>query len=233
VAADRTRAYVRKAMAWHEESDDTFVLGQAFPRVSRRSESAARARILNDDELRILWPALGDHGIFGAMLKTLLLTGQRRSEVAGMRVSEIGADGIWEIPAERFKGKRTHAVPLSQAALALIKAQKPVHGYVFPSSTGTAFSGFGEGKAAVDSAVPLPHWTLHDLRRTSRSLMSRAGVSADIGERVTGHVIAGVRGIYDRHSYADEKRDALERLAGLIERIVNPIANVLPLERRA
>ena len=151
-----------------------------------------------------------------------------------MTVSEIGADGVWEIPAERFKGKRPHAVPLSRAALALIKAQSPVNGYVFPSTSGTAYSGFGEGKEGIDAVKPLPHWTLHDLRRTSRSLMSRGGVNADIAERVTGHTIAGVRGVYDRHSYEAEKRDALERLAALVERIINPApANVLPLARKA
>ena len=75
----------------------------------------------------------------------------------------------------------------------------------------------------------MPHWTLHDLRRTARSLMSRAGVRPDIAERVLGHAIAGVAGVYDRHSYADEKRAALEKLAGLVERIVNPVANVIAM----
>ena len=79
---------------------------------------------------------------------------------------------------------------------------------------------------------PIPRWTLHDLRRTARSLMSRAGAPSDVAERVLGHVIPGVRGVYDRHSYALEKRDALEKLAGLIGLILNPPAgNVVKLER--
>ena len=69
---------------------------------------------------------------------------------------------------------------------------------------------------------PIPNWTLHDLRRTAKTLMARAGVRPDISERVLGHVIAGVEGTYDRHSYADEKREALEKLAAMIERILNP-----------
>ena len=74
-------------------------------------------------------------------------------------------------------------------------------------------------------------WTLHDLRRTARSLMSRAGVSADVAERCLGHVISGVRGTYDRHAYFDEKKRAFEGLAALVERIINPpVANVIPLE---
>ena len=82
---------------------------------------------------------------------------------------------------------------------------------------------------------PIPNWTLHDLRRTAKTLMVRAGVRPDISERVLGHVIAGVEGTYDRHSYADEKRDALEKLAAMIERILNPFpSNVETLgEHRA
>ena len=72
---------------------------------------------------------------------------------------------------------------------------------------------------------PLPKWTLHDLRRTAKTLMVRAGVRPDISERVLGHVITGVEGTYDRHSYAEEKRDALEKLTSMIERILNPISS--------
>jgi integrase len=94
-------------------------------------------------------------------------------------------------------------------------------------------------KAAMRAAAkpgekvkPLPHWTLHDLRRTARTLMARAGVRPDISERVLGHVIQGVAAVYDRHDYEAEKRDALEKLAGLVERIVNPPpANVVPMRR--
>jgi integrase len=112
--------------------------------------------------------------------------------------------------------------------------------YVFPSRAGTPYSAFGKAKAALDCAVfasakkqseglatPLPNWTLHDLRRTAKTLMVRAGVRPDISERVLGHAIAGVEGTYDRHSYADEKREALEMLAAMIERILKPVpANV-------
>src|ERR1019366_3216406 len=130
-------------------------------------------------------------------------------------------------------------VPLSKAALALIEAQLKLDDcdFVFPSRAMTPYSGFGKSKAALDKAVlkmmkkqakkgakvrPLPNWTLHDLRRTAKTLMVRAGVRPDISERVLGHAIAGVEGTYDRHSYADEKRNALEKLAAMIERILNP-----------
>ena len=86
----------------------------------------ARTRVLSDDELRTIWPLLSEAGTFGALLKTLLLTAQRRDEVANMVWTEIGADGIWTIPAERYKTKRSNHVPLSNAALAVIEAQPKI-----------------------------------------------------------------------------------------------------------
>ena len=230
--ADRTRAYFRKALVWHEGRDEGFSVGKCIVAGSRRATGGARSRILSDDEIGALWPVLGESGTFGALCKALLLTGQRRTEVAGMTRAEIDAEGIWEIPSQRYKTGRPHAVPLSQAALDLIQAQPAVGGFIFPSSAKIGLTSFARGKAAIDKAMPLPHWTLHDLRRTARSLMARAGVRPDIAERVLGHVIAGVAGVYDRHDYEAEKRDALEALAAMVERIVNPpAANVLPLLR--
>jgi integrase len=254
VMADRTRAYIRKALSWYAERDDQFNLTAAFVRVKPRAnpKERARTRVLSDDEIRIIWAALGEAGTFGALVKTLLLTAQRRDEVAHMSRKEIGKDGIWTIPAERYKTKRPNHVPLSKAAFALIEAQPKFDGcdFVFPSQAKTPYSGFGKSKAALDKAVlaamkkrtkkgvkieALPNWTLHDLRRTAKTLMARAGVRPDISERVLGHVIAGVEGTYDRHSYADEKRDALEKLATIIDRILNPLpSNVAMLgEQRA
>jgi integrase len=252
VMADRTRAYLRKALSWYAERDDQFNLTAAFVRVEPRAnpKDRARTRVLSDEEIRAIWPALCEAGTFGALLKTLLLTAQRRDEAAHMSRKEIGEDGIWTIPAERYKTKRPNFVPLSKAALAVIGAQPKIDDcdYVFASRARTRFSGFGKSKAKLDRAVlaamrantgpkvePIPNWTLHDLRRTAKTLMVRAGVRPDISERVLGHAIAGVEGTYDRHSYADEKRDALEKLAAMIERIINPPpSNIATLiERRA
>ncbi len=242
VMADRTRAYLRKALSWYAERDDQFNLTAVFVRVEPRAnpKERARTRVLSDEEIRAIWPALGQSGTFGAFVKMLLLSAQRRDEVAHMSHKEIGVDGIWTIPAERYKTKRPNHVPLSKAALGVIEAQPKIDDsdYIFASRAGTPFSGFGKSKARLDKAVlaamktqakkgakvePLPNWTLHDLRRTAKTLMARAGVRPDISERVLGHVIAGVEGTYDRHSYADEKRDALEKLAAMIERILNPL----------
>ena len=250
VMADRTLAYVRKAFNWYATRDDQFNVPIVRGMARVKPKERARTRILSDDEIRILWPVLDEAGTFGALAMTLLLTAQRRDEVAHMQHNEIGREGIWAIPAERYKTKRPNFVPLSRAALAVIAAQ-PKHedcNYVFPSRAKTPYSGFGKSKAKLDKAVfavmkkqakkgakaePMSNWTLHDLRRTAKTLMVRAGVRSDISERVLGHVIAGVEGTYDRHSYADEKRDALEKLAEMIERILNPLpSNVQSLDER-
>ena len=83
------------------------------------------------------------------------------------------------------------------------------------------FNDFDDYKRELDKASGVKGWTLHDLRRTARSLMSRAGVSPDIAERCLAHTIPGVRGVYDRYEYLDEKREALGRLARLVGEIVN------------
>jgi integrase len=253
VMADRTRAYLRKALSWYAERDDQFNLTAVFVRAEPRANARerARTRVLSDDEIRIIWPVLEEAGTFGALVKTLLLTAQRRDEVAHMTRSEIGQDGIWTIPAERYKTKQPNHVPLSKAVVAIIGSQPEIDGcdLVFPSRAGTPFSGFGKSKAALDKAVlaamkkhaqngakvePMPNWTLHDLRRTAKTLMVRAGVRPDISERVLGHVIKGVEGTYDRHSYAGEKRDALEKLAAMIDRILSPLPTTVTMlaERR-
>ena len=129
-------------------------------------------------------------------------------------------------------------MPLSQAALDVLKGVPVLDhkGWVFTSDGGTPISGFSKFKrdldrrvvALLDEGAELPRWTTHDLRRTARSLMSRAGVAPNHGERAMGHVIGGVQGTYDRHSYADEKRLAFEALAAQVSRILNPGTTSLP-----
>jgi integrase len=239
VMADQTLAYLRKAFNWYAGKDDQFRSPIVRGMSRTKPRERARTRVLSDDEIRIIWSVLDAAGTFGALLKTLLLTAQRRDEVASMSRGEIGKDGVWTIPAERYKTKKPNFVPLSKEALAVVTAQlkDEKRNYAFPSRAGTPFSAFGKSKTALDKAVleamrrhapkgtkvaPLLNWTLHDLRRTAKTLMARAGVRPDISERVLGHAIAGVEGTYDRHSYVDEKRDALEKLAAMIQRILEP-----------
>ena len=252
VMADRTLAYVRKAFNWYATRDDQFNVPVVRGMARIKPKERARARVLSDEEIRVIWPLLGEAGTFGALVKTLLLTAQRRDEVAHMSRKEIGNDGIWSIPAERYKTKRPNHIPLSKAVLDIIKAQPMLDDchLVFPSRAKTPYSGYSKNKAKLDKAVfaalkkqaktgakiePIPNWTLHDLRRTAKTLMVRAGVRPDISERVLGHVIKGVEGTYDRHSYAEEKREALEKLAAMIEHILKPVSSKVVIfgERRA
>jgi integrase len=141
--------------------------------------------------------------------------------------------GVWTLPASRSKNGRELVLPLSPLAISALERPPRIAGskFVFTFDGQHAFANFSKAKAQFDKACGVTSWTLHDLRRTARSLMSRAGVSADVAERCLGHVISGVRGTYDRHAYFDEKKRAFEALASLLERIINPpVANVIPLE---
>jgi integrase len=198
----------------------------------QRSQKVKRERILTDDELRAVWKAAEANGVYGAFVRVALLTGQRREKLAEMKWEDVSVDGEWKIPAEDREKSTAGSLVLPEVALQIIKAQPRFvsNPYVFAGNTGGHISGYGERKAAFDAKVKIADWRFHDLRRTARSLMSRAGVRPDIAERVLGHAIGGVAGVYDRHSYNEDKADALKRLAGLIELIVNPPAgNVVRL----
>jgi integrase len=245
VMADQTLAFMRRVFNWHASRDDDFrspiVRGMARTKPRER----ARARTLNDEELRVVWRVAGGQGAFGRLVRFLLLTGARRTEAAAMPWTEL--DGTeWTLPGPRNKTKLDLLRPLPKAAQAVLGTRPDDGaGFVFSTDGGaSALSGFSKFKAEFDRALlaelrksdpgakPLPNWTLHDLRRTSRSLMSRAGVPTDHAERVLGHVIGGVRATYDRYDFADEKREALVKLAGLIDRIVSGRPLALRLVRR-
>ena len=228
--AHHVLAVVRKMFRWHQARDEGFVtpvvVGMS-PLV--RPSERARERILSDDELRSVWAALSTTSYpFGPLVKFLLLTAQRRDEVAEARWSEIDlTTAAWTIPAERYKTKRQNVVPLSGAAIELLTSlpsfDESCDGKLVFSTTGTTgFSGFSKSKRRLDEVCGVTGWTLHDLRRTARTLMVRAGVRSEIAERVLGHVIGGVAGVYDRHDYALEKRLAMDALAAEIERVLQP-----------
>jgi integrase len=188
-----------------------------------------RARILDDDEPRIIWKAAAHNGVFGGIVRVSLLTAQRRAKVTTMRWSDITLDGEWRILTEAREKGNAGSLILPLLALEVINAQPRMvsNPYIFAGVGTGPFRGFVRAKSRFDRSLPtgFAAWTIHDCRRTARSLMSRAGVRPDIAERVMGHAIVGVEGIYDRHEYRDEKADALRRLAGLIESIVNPPAD--------
>lgn len=232
--ADYLLAVIRKMMNWFAERRDDYV--PPLARGMRRTDPKRRKRerILNDEELRKVWTAAEDAGKFGAIVRLALLTAQRKAKIAAMRWEDV-SDGVWTMPTEDREKGVGGALKLPEAAREIIKAQARIgdNPYVFPGRGDTHFSGWSKCKVALDKSAPIDPWVVHDLRRTARSLMARAGVRPDIAERVMGHVIAGVEGVYDRHSYLDEKADALSRLAGLLAAILHPSDNVVPLERSA
>ena len=233
--ADHTLAYLRRVMSWHASRSDDFrspiVRGMARTRPGQRR----RQRVLSDNELRAAWRAAeASRNAFSYFVQFLLLTATRRTEAAAMRRREVSGEE-WTIPQERYKTGLELVIPLSAAAQALLAAVPKIakSGLVFTTDGKHPLAGFSKFKRAFDAKTLeemrkqdpeacLPRWTLHDLRRTARSLMSRAGVPSDHAERCLGHVLPGIRGTYDRHEYLPEKERAFAALATMIERIVKP-----------
>jgi integrase len=236
--ADRTLAVVRKIMNWHASRSDDFRTPIVKGMARTKPSELARERVLTDDELRKIWAV--NNGVFSRFIRFLLLTGARRNEASEMTWAEID-EGDWTLPAARNKTKVDLVRPLSKAAQAIVEEELPgpqIAGaksksdWVFTTDGLSPISGFSKFKALFDKASGTDGWTLHDCRRTARSLMSRAGVPTDHAERCLGHVIGGVRGVYDRHEFYREKVQAYEALAGLIERIVSGTeGSVVPMRR--
>jgi integrase len=244
VAAQGALAQIRKLFNWLALRDDEFVspIVRGMGRI--KPKERARTRVLTDDEIRALWPASARvRGLYGHLVRFLLLTASRRDEAALAPWVEFDDEGVWTIPAQRFKSKHQHVLPLSRAGQEILSGLTRLGPLVFANAGDRPMGGLSDLKRELDAAMleemrrvdPAVHsapWVLHDLRRTAKTLMARAGVRPDISERVLGHAIAGVEGVYDRHSYFDEKRDALEKLAATIDRILAPpAANVVPLTR--
>ena len=235
--ADDVLAFVRKIMNWHATRSDEFRSPVVRGMARTKPQERARTRILSDDELRsVLRTAADQKGAFPALIQFLLLTAARRDEARNMTRAELeGSD--WILPAARNKVKVDLIRPLSPAALDILNRVPRIDGgeFVFSNSGRRPFSGLSKAKKKFDKAAGVHGWTLHDLRRTARSLMSRAGVNSDHAERCLGHVIGGVRGVYDRHQFYNEKRDAYAALAAQIARILTPVDNVteMPAARKS
>lgn len=205
------------------------------------SAEHSRERTLSDVELRNVWMAAEKiGGPFGALVRLLALTGQRRTEVAKMQWAEIDLDErLWRLPAARVKNNRAHEVPLSDAAVAILTALPRIGDRFVLTTTGLAPAGnYTEHKRKLDALLPpgMPEWRLHDLRRTVASGMARLGINLPVIERVINHAsgsFAGIVGVYQRHSFADEKRRALDTWAAFVVALVSdsPRQNVVDLAK--
>ncbi|WP_311274802.1 tyrosine-type recombinase/integrase [Methylobacterium sp. WCS2018Hpa-22] len=220
-AANRARAALSAHFAWligTGAADMNPVVGVPKPAPEER-----RARILTEDEIKAVLGACRDDD-FGRIVRLLLLTGQRRDEVAGMAWAEIDLVGaVWKLPAERVKNGLPHDVPLSGAALGLLTKAPRLEGrtLVFGQGEG-GFQGFSRAKAAHDKRSGVTGWRLHDLRRTAATGMNEIGVLPHVVEAVLNHISghrAGVAGIYNRAIYATEKRIALDMWAAHLSAI--------------
>ncbi len=226
VGANRVFAAVRKLFNWAEAR---YALAtNPCDKVQRPSDESSRDRVLSDDELRLIWNAAGKSGWpFGPIVQLLILTGQRRDEVAGMAWSELDpTNKVWKLPRGRVKNDNGHDVPLSAQAIKIIRSIPKVAGVdlLFTTTGKTPVSGFSKEKTALEEAVGFGDWWLHDLRRTMASGMARLGIALPVIEKVLNHTsgsFRGVVGVYQRHEYADEKRHALAAWAAHIDRIIS------------
>jgi integrase len=174
-----------------------------------------RERVLSDRELALVWNRAAGFGYpYGSIVQLLILTGQRKGEVVGLRRSWI-ADGRIMYPSEFVKNQRSHTIPAGKLALNLISALPGKTDQLFPSrfEDERPFNGFSKCKAAFDQEIEVEPYTLHDLRRTFSSTMAKLGTPIHVTERILNHVsgtISGVAAVYNRHAYIDEMQEAFE-----------------------
>ena len=228
--ANNTLAYLSKFFNWCCEKD--LIETPPTDRMKKPAPIVVGERTLSEGEIVEVWCAFeAEGGAFCDLFKLLLLTGQRRGEVAGLRHSELsdldGAQPTWEIPKDRTKNGRPNIVPLAPIAAAIVRARPVVgeNGLLFSYTGETAVSGFSKAKQRIDAFIdadrkrhgrsPMPEWRLHDLRRTMVTLMNeRLRIAPHVVEACVNHISgsakAGVAGVYNKAIYLDERRAALE-----------------------
>jgi integrase len=254
VNANRLLAVLRRMFNWCVERG--LVERSPCEKLKAPTPEQARDRVLSDEEISVAWRAFERVGWpFGIIAQLLLLTGARRDEIAAGRWGEIDREArTWTIAKERSKNGVAHEIPLSDAAMRIVDGLPVIgsgrDGFVFTTTGGTPVSGWSRAKAQIDAAVleavradaavrgekledatAPEHWTLHDIRRTAASGMAGLGIVPHVVEAILGHrsgTIKGVAAIYNRYSYAAEKRAALNAWARRLEAIVHgPPSNVI------
>jgi integrase len=224
--ADKTFNHFQAAWRWASDRDER--LPWPFVRGMRRTNPAdhVRTRVLSDEEIAVIWKATADGRPFSRYVRFLLITAARRTE-AMLPWDELDATrGVWTLPAARNKVKFDLPRPLSKSAL----SQLVMNGEA------CAFS-FTNGMITRQHRILLKRsgtagWRLHDLRRSARTLLSRAGVSTEVAERALGHKAPVIERTYNRYGFDDELRHAYEALAQLIQQIADPQENVVAIRGR-
>jgi integrase len=236
VAANRVRGSLSAYLMWAAREGIIEANPVAF--TNKAVENGPRERVLADEELAAIWRAAGDEQ-YGAIIRLLMLTGARRDEIGGLRWSEVDLDAATiTLPPARTKNRREHVIPLAKPALAILAAQPrrseadgSERDHVFGFGVGRGFQDWSGSKADLDERITAGRkgrapddWTAHDFRRSlSTALRERFGVLPHVVEALLGHVgedKAGVKGVYNKALYLDERRRALARWAKHIEHLV-------------
>ena len=214
VSADRARTALSAFFSW--AIDKSYLDASPVIAIKRRNTNGSRTRVLSEPELAAIWQACRNDD-YGRILRLLILTAQRKSEIADLEWSEIDLERSQIIlPPGRTKNEREHIIPLSAAAIAIIEQvpRRLNREYLFGEGTG-GFSGWSKAKPAIDKRLPkMPPWVVHDIRRSVITHMNERGFAQPhiieaIANHVSGHK-ANIAGVYNRSVYAAEKRTALE-----------------------
>jgi integrase len=223
--ANRTHSALSRFWRWVVNQADLNRLGiqhNPFRDFDKPAGEVSRDRTLTDDELaRTLKAAREIGGPYGAVTEMLLRTGLRRSEVADLRWDQVDLEKL-EITfmGSDTKGGQAMTVPITPRVAELLEQQPKDNEHVFPSPrTGGPLTGFSKFNKKLWALADVDNAVLHDLRRTLRTNLSRLNVEPHIAERVLGHTIGGVAGVYDRHDHVEQKRTALQQYEVLLAQI--------------
>ncbi|WP_297467196.1 site-specific integrase [Acidithiobacillus sp.] len=233
MSANMILCIVRKMLNWAVDND--YLQANPLTGMTRPHTPAAKDRVLSDHEIKTFWTVYADPNarerlpLSTAMaLRMILVTAQRPGEISDMRWSEVDEDW-WNLPADRAKNGLAHRVPLSTAALRILKKMSEIRcsDYVFPSTRYPAIRGNSMNESTLSAAVsrqmaftPLPWFTPHDLRRTAASHMASMGTQPLVISRILNHKEGGITQIYNRYSYDKEKREAMEMWGEQLEKMV-------------
>lgn len=220
-AANRALAHIRKFFGWLVERG--YLNHSPADHIKPRHKESERDRVLNDAEIKAIWNAAeAMNGPYSVWLKLLLLCGQRRVETASMRRSQI-IDGSWYLSATDTKNKQPHIIPLPNQAQRLVNQLLEKEGNFLIKSGRNGdnpVNGFSKAKLQMDRLSGVENWKFHDLRRTVATNLTKLGIDRLILQKIINHSERGVTQIYDRYSYMDEKREALQKWADRLDDIV-------------
>jgi integrase len=191
--------------------------------LTNKNAEQPRERVLSNGEIRILWNALPE-GDFADIVRLLVLTGQRATEISDLRWDEIDFEkDIIRLPPPRTKNRRSHTIPISSTVRSILEArQHNGRDHVFGIGQ-RGFSGWSKAKGRLDEAIKIPEWRIHDLRRTAATGLGELGVFPHVIEAILNHVSgtrSGVAGLYNKAAHETEKRTALQRWSEHVAAIV-------------